>query len=193
MITVGIDEVGRGCWAGPLVAAAVILPENFDALSGGITLADSKKMTKKQRDEACAVIQDLAMAHGLGWVDAPTIDRVGVSTAVRWAMERALESIGLYYDRIIIDGSINFLPGHSKALAVVKADASVPSVSAASIVAKVARDAYMADIAHVYPRYGFEKHVGYGTALHQQMLKLHGASELHRKSYKPVQAVMQAV
>ena len=184
-VTVGIDEVGRGCWAGPLVAGAVILA---DAING---LKDSKKIPKKQREIMAPLIQKQALSVGLGWVTAKEVDEIGLTAAVRLAMQRALDQITENYDEIIIDGNLNFFADNPKARAVIKADASVPAVSAASIVAKVARDKYMAEIAAEYPGYGFERHVGYGTALHLEKLKLHGVSDLHRRSFKPVSALIQ--
>jgi ribonuclease HII len=183
MLIVGIDEVGRGCWAGPLVAGAVLLKEPI------VGLKDSKLLSKKQRELLAVRIEAEALATGLGWVDAATIDRIGITQAVKWAMERALEAIATDYDSVIIDGNVNFLASNPKAQALVKADSRVPAVSAASIIAKVARDRYMADIAHKYPRYGFEQHVGYGTALHLERLKLHGISDLHRRSFKPMKSL----
>lgn len=185
MVTVGIDEVGRGCWAGPLVAGAVILEEPIAGLK------DSKKLTKKQREKFAAGIEIQAMALGLGWVKPAEIDEIGLTAAVKLAMQRALDQIIIDHDEIIIDGNVNFFPKNPKAKAVIKADDSVPAVSAASIIAKVARDKYMAEIAEKYPDYGFEKHVGYGTALHLEKLKLHGISDLHRRSFKPIQALLQ--
>ena len=168
------------------------MPEDF-AVSGLLEwkLGDSKLLNKKQREAADAGIRQIALSIGLGWVDAATIDRVGITTAVKWAMERALEQIMGGYDEVIIDGDHNFLSDHPKTRALIKADASVPAASAASIIAKVARDNYMADIIHKYPHYGFERHVGYGTALHLEKLKLHGVSELHRRSFKPIKSLLQ--
>lgn len=185
MITVGIDEVGRGCWAGPLVAGAVILAQPINGLK------DSKKLSKKQREKFAIEIQLQAVAIGLGWVKPQEIDELGLTEAVRLAMRRALEQVTTEYDEIIIDGNLNFLPDEPKARAVIKADDTVPAVSAASIVAKVARDNHMTEIANKYPNYGFDRHVGYGTALHLERLKLHGVSDLHRRSFKPVAALIQ--
>lgn len=185
MVTVGIDEVGRGCWAGPLVAGAVILHTPITGLK------DSKKLTKLQRESLTHTILNEAAAFGLGWVWPAEIDSVGLTQAVRLAMHRALAEISLEHDAIIIDGSINFLNDNPKSLAVVKADDSVAAVSAASIIAKVARDNFMREISVKYPEYGFDKHVGYGTSLHQQMLKLYGVSDIHRKSFRPVRALLQ--
>jgi ribonuclease HII len=182
---VGIDEVGRGCWAGPLVAGAVILGQPISGLK------DSKQLSKKQRAQMAAEIKLQALAIGLGWVSPGEIDEIGLTAAVGLAMRRALKQIALGYDEIIIDGNFNFLPENPKVKTLVRADASVPCVSGASIVAKVARDNYMRDITKQYPNYAFDRHVGYGTALHLERLKLHGVSDLHRRSFKPVQALIQ--
>ncbi len=201
---VGIDEVGRGCWAGPLVAGAVMLPVNFHSKTtwevrppngvatgaAKIVLRDSKKLSKAQRTVAAAWVQQHALAIGLGWVWPAELDANGVTWAVKMAMERALAEIMVNYDEVIIDGNINYFPDNPKAKAIIKADDSVPSVSAASIVAKVARDQYMAELGGQYAGYGFEKHVGYGTALHRTALKQLGVSDIHRRSYKPIQALL---
>jgi ribonuclease HII len=184
MVIVGIDEVGRGCLAGPLVAGAVILGRPVRGLK------DSKLLTREQREKLNAKILSRALAVGLGWVEPAYIDEFGLTAANRLAMELALAQIEIDYDQIIIDGRLNFLAGEPKAKAVIKADLTVPVVSAASIVAKVARDNYMAGMAVKYPKYGFESHVGYGTKLHLERLKLHGVSDLHRLSYQPVRALL---
>jgi ribonuclease HII len=183
---VGIDEVGRGCWAGPLVAGAVVLSEPI------VGLRDSKKLTKLQRERLSAEIQVQAAAIGLGWVSPEEVDELGLSGAVRLAMERALAQITVPYERIIVDGNLNFLASNPKSEALIRADDSVPAVSAASIVAKVARDKWMStDAVRDYPQYHFDKHVGYGTALHLAMLKEHGVCPLHRRSFKPIQSLLQ--
>ena len=184
MITVGIDEVGRGCWAGPVVAGAVILDKPIDGLK------DSKKLSKKKREELTIQIKAEAKAVGLGWVEASIVDEVGITEAVRLAMQQALDEIGADYDEVIIDGHLNFLPDNPKTRALIKADDTKPSVSAASIVAKVARDNFMSEVASEYPDYGFPQHVGYGTALHLERLKLHGVSKLHRRSFKPIKGML---
>ena len=180
MIVVGIDEVGRGCWAGPVVAGAVVLSEPI------ADLKDSKLLSKKRREKLAAEIQIRSLAIGLGWVQPKEVDELGLTAAVGLAMERALAEIAVGYDQIIIDGNYNFMATNPKARAVTKADQTVPAVSAASIVAKVARDHYMAEVCAQYPQYGFDRHVGYGTKLHLEMLKLHGVSALHRQSFKPI-------
>lgn len=186
MVIVGIDEVGRGCWAGPLVAGAVILTEPINGLK------DSKKLSKKQREMLAIEIELQASARGLGWVQANEIDTIGLTEAVRLAMQRAIDAIPITYTEIIIDGNINYLDHDLRSRALVKADDIVPAVSAASILAKVARDNWMATEAHtLYPKYEFSSHVGYGTKRHIELLKLHGVSPLHRRSYKPIQALLQ--
>ena len=180
MTIVGIDEVGRGCWAGPLVAGAVVLGEPISGLK------DSKQLSRIRRERLARAVKVEALAIGLGWVDAATIDEVGLTAAVALAMRRALEAITVSYDQVIIDGDHNFLPDNPRVTTLIKADTTVPAVSAASIVAKVARDAYMADAAAEFPQYGFEKHVGYGTALHLAQLQANGLCSLHRRSFKPV-------
>lgn len=184
MLTVGVDEVGRGCWAGPVVAGAVMLSEPIPGLR------DSKKLSKNQREVLAAEIQIQALAIGLGWVHPAEIDEIGLTAAVRLAMERAVEQITTEYDELIIDGNYNFFPGNVKAKAVIKADDTVPAVSAASIAAKVARDKYMAELGGKYAAYEFAKHVGYGTALHLEKLKQYGISDVHRRSFRPIAALV---
>jgi ribonuclease HII len=180
----GIDEVGRGPWAGPLVIGAVVL--------GGTTidgLTDSKKLTKKRRDELDVLIRQQADGYGLGWVDASEIDEIGLSAALVLATKRAVEQIKVPYHEIIIDGTINFLKETSKGQYVTtlkKADLLVPSVSAASIIAKVARDSYMAEQDDIYPGYKFGAHVGYGTAVHRAAIEELGVTPLHRLSFAPL-------
>jgi ribonuclease HII len=191
MITVGIDEVGRGCWAGPLVAGAVILREPIDGLR------DSKKLSKKRRDALAIEIYEKAYV-GLGWVTADEVDKLGLTKAVQLAMLRAMKLLHEQveaYDEVIIDGNHNFFANvqgfkTENISTLIRADDLVPAVSAASIAAKVARDNYMAEISADYPDYKFDVNVGYGTAAHQAALKLHGVTILHRKSYKPIQALL---
>jgi len=186
----GIDEVGRGCWAGPLVAGAVVLPDNYTHdVKSPWKLADSKKLSRHQRELAALEIPNIAVAYGLGWVSATEVDDVGLTAAVRLAMERAVEAAGVQAEQIIIDGSLNFLAHLPGTQALVKADDSVPAVSAASILAKVARDQWMVAAEKRFPGYGFGQHVGYGTAQHSAALKELGVCELHRRSFKPIAAL----
>lgn len=184
MYVVGIDEVGRGSWAGPLVAGAVLLPKPI------VGLRDSKKLSKKQRERLDIQIRAKAVSYGLGWVDVQELDSIGMTAAVRLAMQRALAAVHCHYEQIIIDGSINFLHPNPFVQTIVHGDDLVPAVSAASIIAKVARDQYMAEAAATYPGYGFDTHVGYGTAAHILALQQQGACQLHRTSFKPIQAVI---
>jgi ribonuclease HII len=183
---IGIDEVGRGCWAGPLVAGAVMLSEE-NPITG---LKDSKKLSAPARERLSSQILISAKAYGIGWVTAREVDELGLTESVRLAMQRALADIKIAYDEIIIDGDYNFLQDNPKATTLIKADDLVSAVSAASIIAKVARDKYMQELAADYPDYGFEKHVGYGTAQHRAMLALYGVSDVHRISYKPIKALL---
>ena len=180
----GIDEVGRGPWAGPLVVGAVVL--------GGVTidgLTDSKKLSKKRRMELDTIIRHQAAATSLGWVSSHEIDEIGLSASLVLATKRAVEQIHVPYHEIIIDGTINFLKETSKGQYVTtlkKADLLIPAVSAASIIAKVARDHYMVEQDLVYPGYGFASHVGYGTASHIKAINRLGVTPLHRLSFAPL-------
>lgn len=182
---VGIDEVGRGCMAGPLVAGAVL----FDKPMRG--LKDSKKLTREQRTLFDAKIRKKALAYGLGWVMPAELDEVGLTHAVRLAMERALAAIESEYDKVIIDGNFNFLKHVPKTETLIKADDLIPAVSAASIIAKVARDNWMIEAAKDHPGYGFESHVGYCTLAHRAAVATLGVSTLHRKSFAPVRLALQ--
>ncbi|HVC36152.1 MAG TPA: ribonuclease HII [Candidatus Dormibacteraeota bacterium] len=184
MTSVGIDEVGRGCWAGPLVAGAVILNQPIDGLK------DSKKLSANQRQQLAKTIHSEAGIAALGWVTAKEIDSLGLTKAVSLAMQRAIDQIQMDYQEIIIDGNYNFLFPNPKSRTIIKADCLVAEVSAASIIAKVARDQYMSQVAKKYPNYGFEKHVGYGTDLHRERLQKYGPCDQHRRSFKPIQLML---
>ena len=187
----GIDEVGRGPWAGPLVVGAVILGgAEIDGLD------DSKKLTKKRREALDVEIREKAAAWALGWVSAQELDDIGMSEALRLATRRAVEQIqaqcrqqNLAFSEIIIDGKVNFLRGTAleKFVATIpKADGLILSVSAASIIAKVARDQFMAEQDAVYPGYGFKSNAGYGVAKHRAAIERLGVTPLHRLSFAPL-------
>lgn len=198
MAILGIDEVGRGPLAGPLVVGAVILPEalpypRFEWMLG---LKDSKKLSLKTREDLSGKILRRAKATGLGWVSASEIDEIGISEALKLATSRAVKSVqGLHvpFSQIIIDGKVNFLKGTklSKYVSTMpKADNLIREVSAASIIAKVARDHYMYEIASRYPGYGFEKNVGYGTAEHLKAIRELGICDEHRKCFEPIKSMV---
>ncbi len=183
---VGIDEVGRGSWAGPLLVVAAranrILPTG---------LTDSKDLTKKQREYFYDKILDTCNV-GEGWVQPHEIDSIGLARAMYLGVSRALMELGTMLDEhIILDGIVNYCPPEFTQVDVVpKADKLSPIVSAASVYAKVTRDNHMERIGQFYPEYSFEKHVGYGTDLHLNMLKKHGVTNLHRRSFKPIQKLL---
>jgi ribonuclease HII len=183
---VWIDEVGRGCLAGPVVAGAVVLRRSIPGLR------DSKKLTRLQRERLDIVIRKQAVAFGIGWVTPQELDTIGLTAAVRLAMERAVAEITVPYEDIIIDGSYNFLRADPRSRCVIKADDSIPAVSAASILAKVARDRFMIEAAATYPGYFFERHVGYGTKQHMTALQSLGLCDLHRQSFAPIRACLNA-
>ena len=178
---VGIDEVGRGAWAGPLCIAAVALG---DASIDGLT--DSKKLSEKRRTSLNLEIKRKAALVGIGWVSARDIDTIGMSKALKLAAYRAFKQIDCpEVTQIIIDGTILLLDD-PRATTMKQADLLVPSVSAASIIAKVSRDEYMKHLDAMFPVYGFAKHVGYGTAYHMNAIEEHHASPLHRMSFRPL-------
>ena len=197
MSILGIDEVGRGPWAGPLVIGAVILPkdETGNYPDWVSPLTDSKKLSEKKREEYSAAILKNALATGLGWVSSQEIDEFGLSESLKLATRRAVEEVQkqkVPFTEIIIDGTQNFLKGtklENYVTTLKKGDLLIKEISAASIIAKVARDHYMKDLAEKYPGYGFEKHVGYGTKLHKEMLAKFGPCPEHRFSFAPVAAL----
>jgi ribonuclease HII len=183
----GVDEAGRGPLAGPVVAAAVIL-DPARPIDG---LADSKALTAARREALDREIRACCIAVGLGWADAAEIDRVNILQATLLAMRRAVEALDVPPAHVIVDGNrtpdLGGLAFECSCEAIVKADATVTSVSAASIVAKVARDAWMARMDLEHPGYGFAVHKGYPTAAHLAALDRLGPSPVHRRSYAPVQ------
>lgn len=177
-IICGVDEAGRGPLAGPVCAAAVILPMGLE-IPG---LTDSKKLTDKKRRELFPVIKEQAIAYGIGLASHEEIDEINILQATYLAMERALAQLSVKPDIALIDGNRakDFgLPVRT----VVKGDSLSMNIAAASILAKVTRDDLMLELAEKYPEYGFEVHKGYGTKAHYEALRAHGASEIHRKTF----------
>jgi ribonuclease HII len=185
MKTLGIDEVGRGSLAGPTAVGAVILT-SFDGEDWYDSLTDSKKLTPRQREKLDVEIKKHAAAIGVGWASAKVIDQISIMGALKLAASRAVAQIDADYDQIIIDGNINLLPDNPKSTTMIRADGRIKAVSAASIVAKVARDNYMKKVAVCFSNHGFENHVGYGTAQHLDAIKKHGATPIHRQSFAPL-------
>lgn len=174
----GVDEAGRGPLAGPVYAAAVILP--FGTEIDGLN--DSKKLSEKKRDELFDVINKVAISISVGVASEKEIDEINILNATFLAMKRAVLGLEIPADYAIIDG--NRAPNlEIPAETVVKGDGKVMSVAAASIIAKVSRDRFMLKMAEQYPEYQFEKHKGYGTKLHYEMIEKYGVSPIHRKSF----------
>ena len=186
---VGLDEVGRGPLAGPVVAAAVLLIHNSKFLIP--KLRDSKKLTPKKREEFYKlIIRNPQIKWGIGKVSEKVIDKINILEATKLAMIRAIKKLERKPDFLIIDGNFKLnllIPQKS----IVKADEKVFSCASASIIAKVKRDRLMKKYHKKYPRYGFDKHKGYGTPYHCQMLKKHGVCEIHRQSFNPVKTMVK--
>ena len=184
-LVAGVDEAGRGPLAGPVVAAAVIL-DDLKPIKG---LNDSKKLTAKQRDKLYDEIRAKALCCAIAQASVEEIDDINILQATMLAMKRAVEGLRLKPAKVLVDG--NRLPVLDVlAEAIVKGDATVPAISAASILAKVTRDRWCAELDAQYPQYGFAGHKGYGTAEHIAALQKHGACPEHRKTFSPVTQVL---
>lgn len=181
---IGIDEVGRGAWAGPLLVCA--LQADPADLPG---VADSKTLTREDRLHIMPLILRNAARVELSWIRPADIDRHGLGRSLKTGVEAAFSSFSKLNIDTIIDGNINYLERFRRATAVVKADESDAVVSAASIIAKVARDNYMQRIDSLYPEYGFASHVGYGTKQHRSAIQSFGLTPLHRRSFKPLKEI----
>ena len=181
----GIDEAGRGPLAGPVVAAAVILPENF-YLPG---LNDSKKLTESKRDEYFEVIMAEALAVGVGIISAAEIDEINILQASKKAMLTAVSQLGITPDYLLIDAVKLDTPYPFEAL--IKGDSRSISIAAASVIAKVTRDRQMKELGMQFPQYGFQANMGYGTPEHLNALREHGVTEHHRKTFAPVRECIQ--
>lgn len=188
LLLAGVDEVGRGPLAGPVIAAAVIL----DPQNPIIGLADSKKLSEKRRQLLAERIREQALAWALGRAEVEEIDRINILQASLLAMQRAVEALPLKPRRVLVDGNqCPILAQEIEVTAIIKGDSSVPAISAASIIAKVARDKEMCTWALHYPAYGFEAHKGYPTQKHLYALQTFGITPLHRRSFTPVRACLK--
>lgn len=175
----GIDEAGRGPLAGPVYAAAVILPVDLE-IEG---LNDSKKLSEKKREALFDVICEKAISYSIGIATEQEIDEINILNATFLAMHRAVEGLNVKPDYALIDGNQYPKIPLVKEETVIKGDAKSMSIAAASILAKVSRDRFMLEIAEKYPEYCFEKHKGYGTKLHYEMIEKYGVSPVHRRSF----------
>jgi ribonuclease HII len=194
-LIIGVDEAGRGPLAGPVMAAAVIL-DPLEPIHG---LNDSKKLSEKRRDELAPIIRQRALAWSVASASVAEIDSINILQATFLAMRRALLSLRIpaqYQSASLhlqVDGNklphLNDLPFKCSAEAVVQGDALIPSISAASILAKVSRDQWMLKLHQQHPHYGFDQHKGYGTAMHLSTLRAHGACDEHRRSFAPIKAL----
>lgn len=181
----GVDEVGRGPLVGPVVAAAVILPKNYELLG----LTDSKKLSEKKRNAFYEILQTDAIAIGVGVISAKIIDEVNIYEASKLAMKEALSNLKIKPEYVLIDAMPLDLDVDSTSI--IHGDALSLSIAAASVIAKVTRDKMMYDLDKIYPEYGFAKHKGYPTKQHLQAIKKYGVLDNYRFSYKPVKNVVE--
>lgn len=179
-IEAGTDEAGRGCLAGPVVAAAVILPSNFTHP----LLNDSKQLTEKQRYELRPIIEEQALAFGVSYISEEKIDEINILQASILAMHKAIDELNIVPEHIIVDGN-KFKPYKEiPHTTIVKGDAKFLSIAAASVLAKTYRDDFMAEIATEFPQYGWEKNKGYPTKKHREAIKQYGSTNYHRMTFK---------
>lgn len=194
-----MDEVGRGAWAGPLVAGAVIFPHPETlASSGGDTgtvaqlsaLRDSKMLTSGVRERLFEAVRCAAVAVGVGLVSAGLVDVIGIGPANRLAMARAIRDLALWPDYLVIDAfRLPSMPIQQRPI--IKGDATCMSIAAASVVAKVTRDRIMRELDFTHPGYGFAQHKGYGTRLHAEAIRDRGVASIHRRSFAPIKAALE--
>ncbi len=178
LFVAGIDEVGRGCLAGPLVAAAVVLPSDQT-----LELFDSKSISKTKRENIAKQVKEVSLGYGLGWVTNNEIDKYGLAWSLQESYIRALVDLNLEVSKVILDGNVNYLEEFNICETCIKGDKKVACVAAASVLAKVTRDNHMASVSGKYPEYRYETNAGYGTVSHREAIYKHGMSDLHRKSF----------
>lgn len=178
----GVDEVGRGCLAGAVAAAAVILDLEKPLPEG---LNDSKKLSAKQRERIAAELQQTAVCYSIAQIEAEEIDRINILQATKKAMQSAVEKLNPVADFLLID-AVQLKNCRLPQKSIIGGDAVCASIAAASVIAKIYRDNLMRELDRVYPAYGFAQHAGYGTKQHFEALRAHGACVIHRKSFKGV-------
>ncbi len=186
----GLDEAGRGAWAGPVAAGAVIFPQSekiYDLLNG---VRDSKELSPEKRAEMAPLIKQNAIAWAVGMSSAAEIDEIGILPATRLAMQRALQQISPSPSHLLID-AIFLVDNETPQTSLYKGDQRSLSIAAASILAKTARDEWMSAQYDLDPHYGFAQHKGYGTAYHQKQLALYGPGPIHRRSFAPIRALVE--
>lgn len=186
LLVCGVDEAGRGPLAGPVSAAAVIL-DDANPIEG---LADSKKLSEKQRDKLAPIIRERALAWAVAYASVDEIDQINILQATLLAMKRAVLALDIQPQNILVDG-LYYPQTGIPSQAIVQGDSKIAAISAASILAKTARDALMLQLHEQYPHYGFAEHKGYPTASHLAALREHGVSAAHRKSFRPVRELLQ--
>lgn len=189
----GCDEAGRGCWAGPVVAGVTVLPVSDHPLCAVLRAAgvqDSKRLSPRRREELVPLIQDVALAWAVGQADPAEVDEYGIARATRLAIQRALQQLPRFPGALLLD-AFPLPEVDLPQQAIVKGDNHSLSIAAASVLAKVYRDAMMVDFDAEYPGYGFAQHKGYGTSQHQEALNTLGPTPLHRHSWAPVLRLRQ--
>ena len=179
-IEIGCDEAGRGCLAGPVVAAAVLLPKNFN----NKILNDSKQLSKKKREILEKIIKDESISFGIGVVSPKEIDKINILNASFLAMHRAIDQISNKYELLLIDGNRFNKYKKVEHKCIIKGDAKYMSIAAASVIAKTARDKIMKDLSEEFPQYSWETNQGYPTKKHRESIKKFGANKYHRKSFR---------
>lgn len=185
LLVAGVDEAGRGAWAGPVAAGAVILPADARIIAKLPGVRDSKQMTGRQRTYWAEKIKALAVCWAVGMADNEEIDQIGILPATRLAMKRAIDGLNEYPCHLLID-AIRLTDLDIPQTSMIKGDVKVLSIAAASVLAKTARDALLVSCESQYPGYGFGHHKGYGTRFHHDQLKLLGPCPIHRFSYAPI-------
>lgn len=190
-VVVGVDEVGKGCLAGPVYAGAVALDaQAFLRLKTPVRglIRDSKTLSAAQREKARVLILKVSLACAVGVASVAEIEQQGIQGATESAMMRAIAALNVSIDMLLVDGKIRLKPYQGAQMTVVDGDFLSPSIAAASILAKLERDAFMHQQALVYQKYGFNRHVGYGTAYHIKQIEEHGICPLHRRNFQPIKA-----